>query len=203
MNLVTDALKRYPKKLVAGLTVRPMTGRDKAALVAFFKRLPVDERQLFKDDVTSPATIQGWIRNLDYGNILPLLAFDGKRIVADATLHRDRRGWSRHVAKIRLALDPAFRGAGIARALVREFIDLAKPLGIAILNAEILPRMKGALKLFEEVGFTCVATLPQHAIDLTGRVHDILHYSYAVTPPEKLAPEAALAEEDADVGGGA
>ena len=202
MGLVANALKRYPKTLVAGLTVRPMTGRDKAALVAFFKRIPVDERQLFRDDVTKPSTIQGWIKNLDYENILPLLVFDGKRIVADGTLHRDRRGWSRHVAKIRLTLDPAYRGAGIGRALVREFIDLAKPFGIALLNAEVLPRMKGALKLFEEVGFVCVATLPQHAIDLAGRVHDLLHFSYAVTPPEKLAPEASLAEEDADVGGG-
>jgi RimJ/RimL family protein N-acetyltransferase len=194
---------RYPKTIQDGLTLRPMVAADREALNDFFERIPVDERQLFKDDVTRADVIQAWIENLDYGNILPLLAFEGKRIVADATLHRDRRGWSRHVAKTRLTLDPDFRGRGIGRQMLREFIDLAKPLGIAILQAEILDGQKGARALFEELGFVRVATLPQHAIDLTGRVHDVLVYALTVSPPERLAPEAAIKEEDGDIGGGA
>lgn len=197
-----DALQRYPKELAAGLTVRPMQTSDAASLLSFGKRIPVDERQLFRDDVTRPSVIQGWIRNLDYTNILPLLAFDGPRIVADATLHRDRRGWARHVAKIRLTLDPDFRRRGLARSLVGEFIDLAGPLRIAILQAEVLDVQKGARRLFEDLGFQEVATMAQHAIDLAGRVHDILIYTLTVTPPDRLAPEAMLAEADADIGGG-
>ena len=146
--------------------------------------------------------IQGWIRHLNHTNILPLLAFEGSRIVADATLHRDRRGWARHVAKIRVTLDPDYRHRGLARALVQEFVDLAVPLKIAILQAEILEVQREARRLFEDMGFQGVATLPQHAIDLAGRVHDILIYSLTTSQPEKLAPEASLAEVDADVGGG-
>lgn len=199
---MNDALKRYPKRLPGGLTMRPLEACDEAALVSFFKRIPVNERQLFKDDVTKLDVIQGWIRNLNYTNILPLLAFEGTRIVADATLHRDRRGWSRHLAKIRLTLDPDFRRHGLGRTLMREFMDLAAPLQVAILQAEVLDVQQGGRRLLENLGFLCVATLPQHAIDLAGRVHDILVYTYTITPPERLAPEAALAEEDADVGGG-
>jgi hypothetical protein len=33
-------------------------------------------------------------------------------------------------------------------------------------------------------------------------VHDILIFMLATSPPEKLAPEAKVAEADADVGGG-
>ena len=179
-----------------------MEASDGLALLSFFGRIPVDERQLFKDDVTQAAVIQGWIRNLDTTNIFPLLAFDGSRIVADATLHRDRRGWARHVAKIRVTLDPDYRHRGLARALVMEFISQARSLKIAILQAEILDMQKEARRLFEDLGFQGVATLAQHAIDLAGRVHDIVIYTLTVTPPDQLAPEAVWAEADADIGGG-
>ena len=195
-------LKRYPKNIAGNLEVRPMEASDGLALLSFFERIPVDERQLFKDDVTQAAVIQGWIRNLDTTNIFPLLAFDGSRIVADATLHRDRRGWARHVAKIRVTLDPDYRHRGLARALVKEFISQARSLKIAILQAEILDLQKEARRLFEDLGFQGVATLAQHAIDLAGRVHDIVIYTLTITPPDQLAPEAVWAEADADIGGG-
>jgi len=197
-----DALRRYPKDVAKRFALRPMEASDEAALLSFFRRIPVDERQLFKDDVTRVSVVQGWIRNLDYQNILPLLAFESSRIVADVTLHRDRRGWARHVAKIRLTLDPEYRRQGLARALVLEMVSLAKGLDIAILQAEILDVQREARLLFEDLGFQCIATHPQHAIDLAGRVHDILIYAQTITPPESLAPEARLTEAEADVGGG-
>jgi ribosomal protein S18 acetylase RimI-like enzyme len=194
---------RYPRTLEDGLTLRPLEGKDERALVAFFQRIPVDERQLFKDDVTQVSVIRGWIKNLNYQNILPLLAFDGAGVVGDATLHRDRRGWSRHVGKIRITLDTGYRRRGLAKTLVQEFIELAKPLNLAILQAEVLDVQQGARSLFEDLGFHPVATLPQHAIDLSDRVHDILVYELTVTPPERLAPEAMIKEEDGDIGGDA
>jgi L-amino acid N-acyltransferase YncA len=197
-----EYLKRYPRKAAGNLVIRPMEPRDEAALVSFFKRIPVDERQRFREDVTNSATIKGWIKNLNYAAVLPILVLEGDRVVADATLHRDRAGWSRHTAKVRITLDPDFRRRGVARALIQEFVELARPLRIAILNAEILAMQQGAIKLFESLGFVCVATLPQQALDLTGKPHDLAIYSHTVIQPEKLAPEASLSEADADVGGG-
>ena len=195
-------LQRYPKAVLGQMLLRPMDASDEAALVSFFKRIPIDERQLFREDVTRPSVIQGWIQNLDYGRILPILAFQGARIVADASLHRDQGGWSRHLGKVRLTLDPEFRRQGLARLMMQEFIDLAKPLGLAVLEAEILDVQRKAALLFEELGFQRVATLPQRAIDLAGRVHDLEIYSQTISLPEGLAPEAKMAEADADVGGG-
>jgi len=196
------ALSRYPKRVAADYVIRPMNASDGPALVAFFRRIPVEERQLFREDVTQAPVIQGWIRHLDYERLLPLLAFQGERVVADATLHRETGGWSRHLGKIRVTLDPDFRRRGLARLLIKEFLDLAKPLGLAVLQAEILDVHKHAETLFEDMGFQWVATLPQQVIDLTGRVHDLQVYSQAVRMPESLAPEAKLKEADADVGGG-
>jgi RimJ/RimL family protein N-acetyltransferase len=179
-----------------------MQAEDETELAGLFSRIPVDERQLFKEDVTRASVIQGWIRNLDYSNILPLLVFDGTRVVSDASLHRDRKGWSRHVGEIRIALDPEYRGRGLARALVHEFVTLAPEIGIAILNACVLHPQKDARDLFEAAGFVHMATFPDHAIDHAGRVHDVLVYSLTVVPPGRLAPEASWTEEEAEVGGG-
>lgn len=199
---MNPALQRYPKAVAGGLDVRLLQASDEAALLAFFRRIPVDERQLFREDVTQAAVIQGWLRNLDDGRVLQLLAVEGARIVGEAALHRDAGGWGRHLGRVRVTLDPDFRSRGLARLLVQEFIDLAKPLGVAILEAEMLAEQSRATLLFEEMGFTCVATLPQHAIDLVGRVHDLRIYAQMIQLPEGLAPEARLKEADADVGGG-
>src|SRR5436190_9398517 len=195
-------LERYPRGIPGQIILRPMNASDESALISFFKRIPVDERQLFREDVTRLSVIQAWIRNLDFGRILPILAFQGPRIVADATLHRDQGGWARHLGKVRLTLDPEFRHQGLGRVLTQEFIDLAKHLGLAVLEAEILDVQRKAALLFDEMGFQHVATLPQHAIDLVGRVHDMEVYSQMISMPEGLAPEASLAEADADIGGG-
>ena len=199
---MSSLLSRFPKRLDGSLLLRPMQAADESELAGFFSRIPIDERQLFKEDVTSMAVVQGWIRTLDYSNTLPLLVLDGSRVVADATLHRDRRGWSRHVAEVRVAVDPEFRGRGLARKLMHEFINFAPEIGVAILNAAVLDVQKEARALFEASGFTHMATFPQHAIDLAGSVHDVLVYSLTVTQPGRLAPEASWTEEEAEVGGG-
>jgi len=196
-------LSRFPRQLDGGLVVRPMESRDEGALVDFFKRIPVDERQLFKDDVTRPSVIQSWIRKLDYTNVLPLLVVQDGRVVADASLHRDHRGWSRHVAEVRVALDPEFRGRGLAKMLIQEFVELGPDLQVAIVDASVLDVQHEARELVESLGFIQIATFPQHAIDLAGVVHDVLVYSLTLVPPERLAPEATWTEAEADVGGSA
>ena len=198
----TSCLDRYPKSLPDRITVRPMNATDESALLQFFQRIPVQERQLFREDVTRISVIRGWIANLNYSRILPLLAFQGSRIVADATLHRESGGWSRHLGKVRLTIDPEFRPKGLARLLLQEFMDLSKALGVAVLEGEILDVQEEEASLFEEMSFQCVATLPQHAIDLSGRVHDVRVFAQTLHLPEGLAPEARVAEADADVGGG-
>lgn len=200
---MADPLDRYPKTLDGGVTLRPLRAADAGALASFFRRVPIDECRLFKDDVRDPAVLRGWCKKPDYRRVLPLLALKGRRIVGDATLHRLGSGWSRHVARIRLTLDPEVRGRGLGTALVKEFISIAPALGVAILHAEVLDVQDDARALFQNLDFEAVATLPRHAIDLAGRVHDVLLYDLVVTPPERLAPEAALSEDEADIGGGA
>ena len=203
--MVLAALDSYPVSVPLAskkLILRPLVREDGTALARFFARIPADERVMLKDDVTNPVVIANWCANLDPDKVLPILALDGSRIVADATLHRDRRGWSRHVARIRLAVDPEYRRLGLARAMVRELLVLAERLGVAVVDAEALSAQHGAIKLFEDLGFISVATLPQHALDLTSQPHDIVVLSKTLIPVEQLSPDAHKLSEEVDEGGG-
>lgn len=192
-NFLMDILRtRYPRPLEGGLQLRPLLEKDERALVAFFQRIPADERQLFQDDVTDPSVVHGWVERLDYENVLPLLVLDGDGVVGDATLHRDPSGWSRHVGKIRITLDSGYRGRGLAKLLIQEFVELARPFRLGILHAEVLAVQKGARSLFEDLGFRCVATLPQNVIDLSSHVHDLLIYQRDVAPLDELATDTDI-----------
>lgn len=205
MSRSQAALSRYPFPLGLGgrtIILRPLQRGDEQQLLEFFKRLPVDERAMLKDDVTNPAVIAAWCSNIDAERILPIVALDGNVIVADATLHRSRGGWSRHVAAMRITVDPSQRRRGLGRALIRELMDLAGRLHVAVLDAEVLAEQKSAIALFEDLGFHCIATLPQHAVDLTHQPHDLLLLSKTLTPVERLSPDAWRPADEVDEGGG-
>lgn len=202
--MAATALSRFPLAVRAGsheIVVRPLQKEDEPELLAFFRRLPVDERRMLKHDVTDAKVVKAWCAEIDMERVLPLVALQGKRIVGDATLHRAPAGWSRHVGHLRVTIDPALRRGGLGRALLRELIETAAGLGVAVVDAEMLAEQKAAIHLFDELGFHCIATLPQHALDLTDQPHDLVVLSKMLTPVERLSPDATKSSEEVDEGG--
>ena len=112
----TYKLSAYPKELTLrdGRTVvlKPMMPEDGEPLMHFFQQVPADDRYYLKEDVTSPKVMQRWTSELDYDRTLPLLAWLGGQIVADASLHRTRALARRHVGEVNclfVAADPPRR----------------------------------------------------------------------------------------------
>src|SRR3989339_1280023 len=97
--------EEYPKNIALpngfGLTLRPMTRDDQYALYNFFVSLPDEDRRALRNDVTDRKLIEKWARDLNYDKVLPILAINDGRIVANATLHYQTFGWGRHVAEVR------------------------------------------------------------------------------------------------------
>jgi GNAT superfamily N-acetyltransferase len=127
--VVVYPITRYPRTLELRdgtcLTMRPMTGGDRPALLRFFLRIPEAERLYLKDDVTSPKVIESRTSHLDYDRALPLLAMAWERIVADAVLIRRRGGSHAHAGEIRIAVVPDYRGRDVGVCLTRELIEIA------------------------------------------------------------------------------
>lgn len=194
MAAVVYPLQGYPAvQAIEGgdeVTIRPMVPEDRDRLLEFFRRIPEEERFYLKEDVTSARVIQQWAENLDYGRTLPLLAFKGERIVADATLHHRRAGARRHVGEVRIVVDPAYRNRGIGRALLHRLIEIARDKGLERLVFEVVAQKEEAARRTAQVlGFVPVAVLMHHVRDMDGTPHDLVIMELRVidvapTPPE-------------------
>ena len=91
-----------------------------------------------KEDVTSPEVIERWCEELDYRRVIPLVATRGDRIIGDATLHRSRSMARRHVADVRVVVDPEYRNKGVGRGLLRCLGDVAGRSDVARLRFEVV-----------------------------------------------------------------
>ena len=179
-------LREYPKKVSlkdgTEVTIRPMVRGDADALFGFFERVPKEDRLFLREDVTDRKIIEHWAESLDYGKVLPLVALESDTIVADATLHRRKTGWTSHVGKVRLVVDKAFRGKGLGSRMVQELIDIAEREGLEKLVAEVMDSQETAKLAFERLGFKQEAVLGNFVRDQAGKTHDVIIMVHDITP---------------------
>ena len=153
--------------------LRPFTQNDTAALYDFFHRLPPDYKRFAWDNVDNRAMIESWGREIDYEKVFPLLALDGTRVVADATLHRRHGGPLRLVGRIKWMIDPAFRGVGLGTILVKELIKIARDRGLRHVNSMLISDLEAdAVKTLEGLGFRSFVQ-PGYGTDPDGNQHDM------------------------------
>jgi RimJ/RimL family protein N-acetyltransferase len=171
-------MEGYPKsvRLRDGgeVIVRPLEPADREALLAFFRGLQAEDRLFLKEDVTDPAVVQRFFEELDYERVFPIVAWHGVRIVGDGTLHRQRRGWTRHVGEVRVVVARQFQRHGLAKVLVRELVARAQAVGLEKIEAQVLADQRGALRAFESLGFEREAVRRGHARDLAGHARDLV-----------------------------
>ena len=81
---------RYPQEAALRdgrrVLLRLFSEKDVDALYDFFHRMPLEYRRFAWDNVDNRALIESWGRNVDYAKAFPIIAVDGSKIVADATL---------------------------------------------------------------------------------------------------------------------
>src|SRR6185503_5941968 len=114
-----------------------------------------------------------WAREIDYAKTLPILALDGQRIVADATLHRRKGGPLRLVGRLKWMIDPAFRGVGLGTLLITQFIDIGRSNGLRHLNAMLSSALEAdAVTTLKNLGFK-EFVMPGYGTDPDGDQHDM------------------------------
>ena len=169
---------RYPQEAVLRdgrrLLVRPFTENDVDALYEFFRRLPEEVRRFAWDRIDNRALVESWGRELDYAKVLPLLALDRGKIVADASLHRREGSPLRLVGRIKWLIDPAWRGAGLGTLLVNNFIATARVNGLRHLTCMLISDSEAdAVRTLKELGFDGY-TVPGYGTDPDGNQHDMI-----------------------------
>lgn len=168
---------RFPQEAVLRdgrrVMLRPFAKKDVGALWEFFQRLPESSRRFAWDRVDERATIERWGVELDYEKVFPLLAMNGSRVVADATLHRRETGPLRLTGRVKWSIDPEFRGVGLGSLLVNHFIDTARSIGLKHLNCMLISDLEAdAIRVLAELGFRSYE-IPGYGTDPDGNPHDM------------------------------
>ena len=186
LELVLEEHFPKPAKLEDGtrIIIRPLIAQDETALVEFFKAMPEEDLLYLRDDVKNPQVIKRWCQGLDYETTLPLIAEIEGKIVGDATLHQDQRGWKSHIGTVRVVIHPQHRGKGIGRQLMGELIEVALDIGLVKLDAEFTAEQTRQIAIFERLGFVNMAILPQHVKDVRGESHDLVIMVYDLRATE-------------------
>lgn len=167
----------YPKRgtLKDGTEVelRPLRADDGARLLRFFRSLPEDDRLFLKEDVTRQEVVDGYLANMDFTRVLPILAVGGDDVLGDGTLHMTEHGWTRHVGEIRLVVARQMQGRGLGTLIAHELVLHAQRMGLDKIQAQVVADAEGAVRMFEKLGFTQEAVLKGYVIDLRGQRHDL------------------------------
>ncbi|HYU30667.1 MAG TPA: GNAT family N-acetyltransferase [Thermoanaerobaculia bacterium] len=165
-----EALLRDGRRVL----LRLFSENDTAPLYDFFQRLPEGVRRFAWDRIDNRALIESWGRELDYAKVLPILAYDGSRIVADATLHRREGSPLRLVGRVKWLLDPAWRGVGLGTVLINKFIATARANGLRHLTCMLISDLEAdAVKTLRDLGFDGY-TIPGYGTDPDGNQHDMI-----------------------------
>jgi len=180
------------------LTVRPTKGGDQAALLAFYREMPQEDRLFLKDDVTTEPWADRFIRRIERNEALSLVAETDGRIVAEATLYRPQHGWSAHVGELRVAVARSHRRKGLATALAGMLVKLATDQGADKIVVEVVENQVPALRTFAKLGFQQEAVLRGHVRDTRGARRDLLILSNDVSHIW-AAMEALVADSSPEV----
>lgn len=168
---------RYPQEAALRdgrrVMIRPFTGSDTEALYDFFQRLPEETRRFAWDRIDDRSLVESWGRSLDYEKAFPLLAVNGSRVVADATLHRREGGPLRLVGRIKWLLDPDYRGVGLGTLLVHQFVNHARANGLRHLSCMLISDLEAdAIRTLQGLGFDSFV-VPGYGTDPDGNQHDM------------------------------
>jgi L-amino acid N-acyltransferase YncA len=172
------ALEGFPQTITLWdrktLTVRPTTRGDEKALLAFYRGLPQADRLFLKDDVTTDPWAERFIRRIERGEAVSLVAEKDGVVLAEATLYRPQHGWSTHVGELRVAVARSHRRKGVATALLRLLVKLASDQGVEKIIVEVVENQEAALRTFKKLNFQQEAVLRRHVKDIQGIRRDLL-----------------------------
>ena len=100
-------VRSYPRHVrtdAGDVEFRLMTSADEAAVLEFAKKLTLHDLLFLPRNISEPKVLSAWIKEIERGAIVSLLAVMSGRVVGCGTLVRDPLSWSPHVGEIRMVV---------------------------------------------------------------------------------------------------
>jgi len=178
-----DPCERFPRTVeLEGTKVHLtlMSAADEQDVLAFAHTLPAHDLLFLRRDIRLPKVTSAWVRQIDDGSIVSLLARRDGQLVGCTAVVRDALSWSPHVGELRVLVAPGGRAKGLGRVLIQESFLVALGQGLEKLIAQMTVDQQGAIAVFESLGFRAEALLRDHVRDAEGVKHDIAILSHDV-----------------------
>lgn len=175
--------RTYPWSIsVNGKTVtfRLMERKDLELALTFAKAVPEKDLLFLTFDITNRKAMEQWVAEIEAGRVVTVLTEIDGRFEGYASLSYNALEWTRHLGEIRLMVSSSQRGRGLGKMLVNEVFLLAQEMKLQKLVAQMAADQKGAIQVFEHLGFKPEALLADHVIDRNGKTHDLVIMSYDV-----------------------
>lgn len=172
-------LESYPKMVViqdgSKVSLRPVVAEDGERLKEFFARIPEEERWYLRNNVADPRVIDGWMRDLDYERVLPIIAEANGEIVAEASLHRRPFGTLKWTGKVRVVVAAEYRARGLGTWMLLDLVNAAMAAGLEKVMAELVAvKQETAMEALKHLGFIQEAVLTGCARDPLGNPLDMV-----------------------------
>ncbi|MEM1203103.1 MAG: GNAT family N-acetyltransferase [Acidobacteriota bacterium] len=172
------------------VTFRPMSAADRDAVLDFARALPERDLLFLRNDITQGSVVDLWLRDIDAGRTVTLLAESGAQLIGHCSLHNSESLWTRHLGDIILMVHGDYRGRGLGGHLARQILELAKGFDhLQKLVVQMMSTLRNAQSLFHHLGFIPEAMLHDWVIDGNGRTHNLIMMSREVDPDEDFFSE--------------
>lgn len=153
---------------------------DVDRIVRFARSLPADDLLFLRIDITDPEVVDEWVRNIERGRTITVLADVKGELAGYASLHHNEVAWQRHVGEIRIQVSPRVRSQGLGRRMAAEVFAVARDLNLRKVIAQMTPDQKGAIATFQRLGFQPEALLQDFVMDRAGNTRDMIIMSHDV-----------------------
>jgi RimJ/RimL family protein N-acetyltransferase len=174
----------YPREMTLGdgrtVVLRLMRKSDRDGVVHFARSLPPDSLLFLRKDITNPEVVDEWVRDIERGRTVTVLAETDSELLAYGSLWLDETFWGRHLGEIRVLVRPDYRGLGIGLQLASDVFAIARAMGIEKIIARMTPEQERTRARLERLGFTKEALLKGFVLDREGKARDLLVMSAGV-----------------------
>ena len=140
-----------------GVRIRDATAADWAAIWPFLRTIVrAGETYTLPPDLDEAAARDFWMR------AHTLVAVDGETVLGTAKIVPNQQGPGAHVANASFMVDPAHAGKGVGRALGAAALERARADGYRAMQFNaVVETNTGAVRLWQSLGFTVLATVPE------------------------------------------
>ncbi len=167
----------YPKSVTAhdrSFVLRLMESRDRNAILTLAQSLSEADLLFMHRDITQPEAVDEWVRDVEAGRAVTVLAEENGKIIGYGTLYYNQIFWHRHLAEIRIMVSEPYRNWGLEETLTGELVRYARDLRLDKVITYLTVEDKGTQRVAEELGFRPEALLTDWVKTRDNCTHDML-----------------------------